>query len=156
MSIVNLPYMPRSRDSEALKACIRKTAAEYGLSQYTALLIVESIFEHIAAEVTGGEVVRIGGFGVFGPGLRTPRSPNEPSEPYVAPRFSPAKGFRNMLRACCPPERVRNRELRRHAKRSSPSSRRGRHSTVFTAAAQARKIVKNLPGCPEVRSGILP
>ena len=156
MSLVNLPFMARSQDSEALKTCIRKTAAEYGLSQYTALLIVESLFENIANQVTGGEVVRIGGFGIFAPGLRTPRSPNEPSEPYAVPRFSPAKGFRNMLRACCPPERVRNRELRRHAKRSCPSSRGRKRSTVFTATAQAKKIVKNLPGCPVVKTGILP
>ena len=156
MGLVTIPFMPRSEYARAFAECVERAASEYGMSKYTALLVVESVFEAIASEVAGGGVVRIGGFGAFAAGLRTPRSPNEPPEPYPVPRFSPSKGFRNEVRLCCDASRVRDRELRRHAKRSSPSSRRCEHSAVFTAMAHAKRIVRAQPGCPPMKTGILP
>ena len=155
MGLVTIPYMPRSEYARALAECIEKAANEYAMSPYTVMLVVESLFEAIACKMASGEAVRIPGFGLFAPGLRTPRGPNEPSEAYAVPRFSPAKGLRNEVRSCCDPSRARDRELRRKAKRSCPSSRRCEHSTVFTAMKHARRIIEAQPGCP-VKTGILP
>lgn len=154
--ILRIPFLPKGEASRPLGECISKAARETGSSEFTVGLILSWFFEEVAAKVVGGELVRIPGFGTFGAGVRKPRSVHEGDADYSVPRFHPSRGFRHHVRVCCPASRARERSLQRYSKRQAASSRRGRKSTVFGAMQQFRAELLAQPGCPHLKSGILP
>ena len=113
------PFM-RKEDAEAFERVIRASALSMRCSQLSAARLVTFLLEEIAKEVASGKLVRLPGFGVFGPYA----SENASGVEGCLPRFVSAAPFRDFIQYECHVRDNRNKELKaaQRRRRKRPSS----------------------------------
>jgi hypothetical protein len=131
---VRIPFMAKAADARPLQRTIRYAADRMGLSPFEAAMLATHLFEGIATEVGLGRVVRIPGFGVFGPWAYESKKDVTTA---VQPRFYAARPFRLEVRNLCDPADAKNDALMRYQRSHHPSARpekaRARTSTAMEA-----------------------
>ena len=139
--MIQIPFSGDSESTAPLRRCIERAAGEMGVSDYHAALLVSHFFEELTTQVSRNRVVRVPGFGAFGPKAWFPR--NDPEAPgYAYPAFSAAVPFRNFVRLQCPATGAALDALDRHRRHAHPSSRRDRSARMpFTAFRAFRERI---------------
>ena len=136
---VKVPFMAQAKDGQPLQQCINNAARKTAMSPWRVALILTFLLEEMSIEVGLGNVVRIPGFGAFGPILWTSKDTGEQA---VYPRFVASRGFRQHIRSACEPCKAKNEELCRYQRHHHPSSRPDRvGSRTRTAMDAWRKII---------------
>ena len=138
--LVKIPFMAAAEDAAPLRQCIATAAREAGMSEHLVAILMSRFFEEISEQVSRGRVVRIPGFGIFGPRAWTPRNAGLP---YCFPAFSAARGFREQTKLCCPVDGAATEAVSRHRRHHHTSSRPERaHCRPFTAMRAFRSRVR--------------
>jgi hypothetical protein len=117
-----------------LWACIDRASRELGLSHATVALSMTYFLEELASQVTKGRVVRIDGFGIFGPRWHIPTE-------RMRPNFSYSRGFREQVRWGCNESFDQKKTLRIHSKNRSNNARRT-NMRVFSSMESTRKEIR--------------
>lgn len=114
-----VPFM-RRKHGEPFRRVIHVSAHAMRCSQLSSARHATFILEAVAREVAKGEIVRLPGFGVFGPFS----SENASGVEGCLPRFVAAAPFRDYVQAECHPRENRNKELKaaQRRRRTRPSS----------------------------------
>jgi hypothetical protein len=130
---ITIPFMPKHEDAAPLKRVVARAADRANASQFTTIALMTFVWEAIASEVSSGNVVRIPGWGIYGPWRWNPKG-DDPRDAVVYPRFVAARPFRQEVRGMCPPELAKNDVLRNFQRSHHPSSRAGgfRSRTITT------------------------
>lgn len=103
---------------------IDKTAAATGLDDATILRVSSYLWEYIADEVAGGQVITIPGFGAFGAWRDDRWRTKRP----VLPKFEPARHFSSLVRYAVINPSVSKKVMRKYATN---------HHGVYTARRPA-------------------
>jgi hypothetical protein len=119
-SYVKIPFLPKAEDARPLKKAIQYAADKMHVSPYLVAELMTYFLEAVADRVSLGHVVRIPGFGVFGPWLWESKHDGKQS---VYPRFVAARPFRLQVRSICDPPKAKNDVLARFQRSHHPSSR---------------------------------
>lgn len=133
-SYVRIPWVVKPRDARPLQRAIGAAGDNAGVNHFLAAMLMTHFLEAIVREVEGGELVRIPGFGVFGPFLCETKNTGER---YVAPRFVAARGFRQQVREGCPHHHAQNRRLTSYRRSHHPSSRPDKSGSNTAASMSA-------------------
>lgn len=139
-SYVRVPFFSNVEQARPLQRSVGFAASQVGVTHFTGTLFVTHLLEAIVDEVANGRIVRVPGFGIFGPYLWTSRDTGEQA---AFPRFVAARGFRQHVRAICTADMSRNDELLRYQRHHHPSSRPDRaHGRTFRAMQAWRSAVE--------------
>ncbi len=104
------------------------------------------VWQGIADELGRGNVVRVPGWGIYGPWLWVPKNGGPP---VVYPRFVAARPFRQEVRDSCRVENAKNLALRTFQRSHHPSSRHDQSATrTFTTMAAWRADIERQAGYP--------
>ena len=79
----------RPYQRQPIHACIRRAAHESGISEYQVGIVMSWFLQELADQVSHGKIVRIPGFGNYGPVTKTPKGGADLS-PYCYPGFCPS------------------------------------------------------------------
>jgi hypothetical protein len=142
---VRIPFMAKTEDAAPLKRVIARASDRTGVSQFNAIALMTFVWEAIAQEVSSGSVVRIPGWGMYGPWLWNPDG-GDSGDAAVYPRFVPARPFRQEVREMCPPELAKNSVLRNFQRSHHPSSRSGSTSRTMTTMESWRGHISRQSG----------
>jgi hypothetical protein len=118
-SYVRVPFLSKAEHARPLQRVIAYGADKLGMSHYLAVKLATYLFEGVADEVSLGGVVRVPGFGVWGPWLWD----GTDGRRAVYPRFVAARPFRLHVRCTAEPGQARNDVLRAFQRSHHPSSR---------------------------------
>jgi len=115
---MRIPYYSSSERAAPLQRCIDKAAREMGMSEYVVATVMSHFLEQIEEEVARGRMVRLPGFGAFGPKLfrGTPVT-----GPRYYPAFSSARCWKNLMRMFCKPSPAELEAIQQHRRRHNPS-----------------------------------
>ena len=127
------PFM-RREDAEGFQRVISRSAKRMGISELSSARYVSFFLEEIAVAVTEGEIVRLPGFGAFGPW----HTENAKGVDDNVPRFVAAQPFREHVQWNSSSRLNRNRELQALRRR-----RRARHSSVLDALETFRIHIRS-------------
>ena len=133
--ILKIPFAPTSAAAEPLRKCIERAADECGMSPYLAALVMSHFLEQVAEQVSANRLVRVPGFGVFGPLAWQPRKAGLAA--YCYPAFSASRAFRRQVSICCSPSGAALEAVRRHRRHHHLSSRPDRRTSMPYKALQA-------------------
>jgi len=144
---VRIPFISRTVDGQPLQWVLEETAKQCDMTPHDVMIVITHVLENIARALTKGWIVRIPGFGMFGPYTWWPRKagshePDKTKAAHVLPRFVAAKGFVSEIDVSCRPSEERNKKLdvyrKNHAyySKATPDDRR-----VFTAMSKFRESV---------------
>lgn len=122
------PFLQREH-AAPFEACVRESAERMGILELSSARHLTYFFESLAKRVAAGEVVRIPGFGVFGPW----HSEKAKGVDGCLPRFVASAPFRDYVQYETHLRDAQNGTLRAHARR-----RRSRGSSVVDAMATIR------------------
>ena len=120
-SYVRIPFLPKAEHAKPLKKVIGYVAEKMRVSPYLVAEVMTYFLEGIADQVSLGYVVRLPGFGIFGPWLWESKKDGKQS---VYPRFVAARPFRLQVRSICDLPKAKNDVLARSQRSHHPSSRR--------------------------------
>ena len=141
---IHVPFMSKSEDAAPLRRVIASAADRAGTSDFMTISVMTYVWEAIAKEVGAGNVVRVPGWGIYGPYRWNPLNGGEP---VVYPRFVAARPFRQEVRELCPPELARNDALRIFQRSHHPGSRpRGSQSLTMTTMEAWRSHIDSQAG----------
>jgi len=139
MTRVRVPNRPESAASKALESAIQAAASQLGISPGMAGMVVSHVFEQIALRISRGDEVRVMGFGQFAARWFHPQ--HAPSG-HALPYFSPARGLRHEVKACCLRGQIDERSVRAYRKRHRSGSVPNRSSQrTWTAQQHVRKQI---------------
>jgi hypothetical protein len=134
---VRIPFMAKAADAMPLQRTIAYAADRTGLSPFEVAMVVTYLFEGIATEVGIGRVVRIPGFGVFGPWAYESKKDGSTA---VQPRFYAARPFKLEVRAMCDPADAKNDALMAYLRSHHPSSKPGKATARTSTAMEAFRV----------------
>ena len=137
---IRIPYIPNSAQAQPLRRCIQITAERTGHSDYEVATVMSHFLEEVSNEVCRNRLVRIPGFGAFGP-KASKAKPGKQRRIY--PAFSPFRGFQEMCNMTCMPSGPALDAIDKHRRHHHPSSKPDRHSTPFTAMDAFRRQIRN-------------
>jgi len=124
----------RREDAEGFQRVISRSAKRMGISELSGARYVSFFLEEIAVAVTEGEIVRLPGFGAFGPW----HSEKARGVDGNVPRFVAAQPFREHVQWNSMSSQNRNRELQALRRR-----RRARRSSVLDALETFRMHIRS-------------
>lgn len=148
---MSIPFYSKSENSAPFQRALSLAASRSGVSPHTAAYVLTHLFEQIALEVSKGRVVRIPGFGCFGPWLDERKFVvAKNGAPVVRPAFAASRGFQQEVRHTCPPNRAGKKSLTRYRRSHSPGGHAERSARTVLSAMLAwrRQIVREMPFGP--------
>lgn len=141
---VRVPFFSKSEHAAPLRRVVTHVADSMGVSHFLAAKLLTHAWQAIAEEIGRGNIVRVPGWGVYGPWLWTGKDGRRA----VYPRFVAARPFRQQVRDCCTPEKSRNDVLRTFQRSHHPSSRPDQSTTrTFTTMKAWRDDIDRQAGC---------
>lgn len=134
---IAIPWMPK-KHGKPLRQAIGWAANSMGVDLFKSIKLMTYFLQGIVAQVDQGQLVRIPGFGVFGPFLWI----NEKTDTStVYPRFVPSRAFRNEVSVFCPEEWAKNHELQAAQRSHNLSSHRARMKSMTRKAMQSWRTI---------------
>jgi len=116
---MRVPFFTKSERAAPLQRCIDHAAGEMGMSEYVVATTMSHFLEKVSEEVSRGRVVRLPGFGVFGPKMSRGM---HGCKPRYYPAFSAARCWRNLIVMFCKPTAADLEAVHRHQHNHVPSS----------------------------------
>jgi nucleoid DNA-binding protein len=102
---VRIPFLNRSEDHAPIQECVMYAAEKAGIDSLTVATVMSLFFEEIAEHVADNKIVRIPGFGAFGPKTRFRKVPSKFTGDLSCayPAFVPSSSFKREVRFRVPP-----------------------------------------------------
>lgn len=148
--MIRVPFCSRGDKLRALQDVLDATARDTGYSSYEVARLMSFFIENVADEVTRGHVIRLPGFGLFGPWLDQRKwvlARWHPIHPVCRPVFVASRGFRQQVRYGSLPDPAAKQAIERARRNHSIGSRPDKqHSRVFTAQAAFRAQIERQMG----------
>lgn len=142
-SYVHVPFISKAEQALPLKRVLAYAAGKMAMDQFRTAELMTYMLEGIADQVASGHVVRVPGFGIWGPWLWE----SDDGTRSMYPRFVPARPFRLQVRSTCDPARAQNKALSQFQRSHHPSSRPDKAgSTTWSALHAFRQHLKRQAG----------
>ena len=143
---MRIPADGKSESYRPLNACVVRAANGTGISQQTAALVMSYFFEEMVEQMTKGRIVRIPGFGAFGPKIDASRRAKRANgRPVPRPSWSPSYGVYTQILHCCPTDTISSGQMRKHQQNHGPGgtlTKRGQPSPPWEAQERFRARVR--------------
>jgi hypothetical protein len=142
-SYVRVPFLSKSEQAVPLQSAIGYAASKMSLSHYRVAILITYFLDEIARQVGLGRILRIPGFGIFGPWCWTEK---KTQRKVAYPRFVASRAFRRQVSMCCDHRRTKNKELAAYQRSHHPSSKPASHALVSKALKAWRTtLLRQIP-----------